>query len=611
MIPFVICIRTKIKRNMSHQPPPGVSHCHSESLCFVAVSPGRRTTRAQAHVAQSRASNTIIGSKGQRRTLALISSYIDVGRMHTHSRIIQQGRGCVTNTRTHTQTQTQLSASLFGMPMTISTRAYPITPNAYSYRTLLLAFILGGIFFAKILPRFLGAVVLLWQHMVKLKQSKDKKIQFTPTGRQQRQNRKINRNRNQGRTRSTPSRRTSLVQFTRVPKSGLIALQYLAERLAGRSFQTQMRRALTEGLEQVSNPNIRSIDIHSFVTNPTPDKTPPRLLQGRIYHSDHYDMDNDVNNMMAFDVDIAWENCVDAELHVITNRLGLLIPIRLHDCKFNGSVRVILTPLQQDPPGFGACVVSFSRMPEIDLDVTVAGGQITKVAWLKEELMDTLQDLLKKEMVWPNRIVNPILVENFNVTHLSPQDIQHLEITDPFLELENQLMSSASPKRKSDDAKKTTTEYKTSLWNRVADGVLGPILEQKERWVQAFSSWNKNATTTSDSMVRGFVQSWMQQSSDINNQTNTTSPEKGQRKSTDRIDHNEDRDDDNNGWHTMMDKLVDRVVEPFFSSNSNETADIANIVEKMGDAKSWEEYMALFDMGGENDNGADDKDKSC
>lgn len=194
-----------------------------------------------------------------------------------------------------------------------------------------LSFLLGGIFFSKIFPRILAAVLAILRRGSK-------------TG-----GRKKRYKRSDSLHRIASPRRSSLVDFTSVKRRELVVLQHVAEQLAGRSFQTQLRRALDEGLEQASrNPNIGAMKVVTFATNSSPNSKPV-LRRGRIYNTNTEDATESTS--MAFDIDIEWDDCLETELLVTTKRLGLGVPICIENCSFRGSVRIILAPLIDDPPG--------------------------------------------------------------------------------------------------------------------------------------------------------------------------------------------------------------------------------------------------------------------
>jgi hypothetical protein len=104
-----------------------------------------------------------------------------------------------------------------------------------------------------------------------------------------------------------------------------------------------------------------------------------------------------------------WESEVAAQIEVtLAGPLGARVPVGVRNVRFDGTVRLIATPLLQTAPGFGALLVSLPSAPRIGLDVTIAGGEVTKLPWLRDEvLQQAVQAALAKELLWPNRLVLP------------------------------------------------------------------------------------------------------------------------------------------------------------------------------------------------------------
>lgn len=106
-------------------------------------------------------------------------------------------------------------------------------------------------------------------------------------------------------------------------------------------------------------------------------------------------------------------------------------------------------------------------------EVSVAGAQISKVPWLKQELIEALRELLSKEMVWPNRNVNAMRFESTqkNATKISADALEQLEQSDPFLETENQIISRNRRGRqtRSSDGRTRNT---VSFWNKALEKVM-------------------------------------------------------------------------------------------------------------------------------------------
>lgn len=214
--------------------------------------------------------------------------------------------------------------------------------------------------------------------------------------------------------------------FAAVGAPGLIPIQYAIDRLLPFSIATQMKQALEDTLDQVSNPNVRRLVLQEFDAG----TIPPLLQAARVY-----DLGKEA---LAFDIDFVWRSNLTAKILVITKRFGFKVPVTIKDVRFAGTVRVQLTPLTKTPPGYGAALVSFPSVPEIGLNVNVAGGEVTKVPWLRDELLAGIEKSIESELLWPKRNVIPsktfIAGGRFI---LDRSDLEELTEHDPFLEAES------------------------------------------------------------------------------------------------------------------------------------------------------------------------------
>ena len=115
------------------------------------------------------------------------------------------------STTRHTSTQLAASLPMWNQAFSSTMRPHPTMHH------LALAFVLGGLFFSRFLPPFLAGCAALWRRI------HSKRI-FT---------RKIRSER------SKESKEP--LDFDTISRPSLVVLQHVVERLAGRSFQTQMR----------------------------------------------------------------------------------------------------------------------------------------------------------------------------------------------------------------------------------------------------------------------------------------------------------------------------------------------------------------------------------
>ena len=146
------------------------------------------------------------------------------------------------------------------------------------------------------------------------------------------------------------------------------------------------------------------------------------------------------------DVDLLWNSDLEATIKVTPKLMGInkrssivSIPVTLKNCRFEGVVRVILTPLTDEPPGFGAALVSFPQAPSIELDFTVSSVEVTKkFPWLKADLLKELQKSIANEFLWPKRVIIPSgVVPKTPKPMLTRAELEQLSTTDPLLRAEN------------------------------------------------------------------------------------------------------------------------------------------------------------------------------
>lgn len=198
---------------------------------------------------------------------------------------------------------------------------------------------------------------------------------------------------------------------------GLIPIQYLLDRLMPYTIAAAMEDALKDSLLSLKdNPQIRSIQLSAFESG----SVAPQLTASRAY---------ELENAVAFDLDMVWNSNVAIKLDITPKLVRFKIPVSIQNLMFKGCVRVQLTPLTKKPPGYGAILVSFPEVPVIDMDIQVAGGQITKVPWLKKEIENEITETVQDEFLWPKRVVIPSAPNS-----LSRKELQELETEhkDPF-----------------------------------------------------------------------------------------------------------------------------------------------------------------------------------
>ena len=83
----------------------------------------------------------------------------------------------------------------------------------------------------------------------------------------------------------------------------------------------------------------------------------PELLEARAYDLGP--------TAMAFDFDVRWHSQMVAEVDAITTGVGARVPVSVRNLRFDGPVRLIVTDLTAEAPGYGAVLLSLPTRPEV------------------------------------------------------------------------------------------------------------------------------------------------------------------------------------------------------------------------------------------------------
>jgi hypothetical protein len=213
---------------------------------------------------------------------------------------------------------------------------------------------------------------------------------------------------------------------------GLIPIQYIFERIFPTFLTSPFQQALQDSLVNLVNENnqIRSLLLKEFSMG----DIAPRILEARLFDLGNRDM--------AFDLDMRWRSNTRADLEMKVTYLGTKIPVTIQNLRFEGPVRLILVGLMPQEPGWEALLISFPRPPQIGFDLKVAGGLITQIPWLRNEVAKNLDKAVAQEMLWPRRAVVSAPAPFKPKPLLNPMQMLSLMRDDPLLRRERELMNS-------------------------------------------------------------------------------------------------------------------------------------------------------------------------
>lgn len=213
---------------------------------------------------------------------------------------------------------------------------------------------------------------------------------------------------------------------------GLIPIQYIFERIFPTFLTHPFQGALEEALVNLVNDNnqIRSLVLKQFSMG----DIAPRILEAKLFDLGNRDM--------AFDLDMRWRSNTRAEMEMRVTSFGTKIPVTIQNLRFEGPVRLILVGLMPQEPGWEALLISFPRPPQIGFDLKVAGGLITQIPWLRNEVAKNLDNAVAQEMLWPRRAVVSAPAPFKPKPLLNPMQMLSLMRDDPLLRRERELMNS-------------------------------------------------------------------------------------------------------------------------------------------------------------------------
>mmetsp|Transcript_52223 Transcript_52223/g.126186 ORF Transcript_52223/g.126186 Transcript_52223/m.126186 type:complete len:563 (+) Transcript_52223:139-1827(+) len=226
-----------------------------------------------------------------------------------------------------------------------------------------------------------------------------------------------------------------------VGQPGLLPIQYAVNKLFPYSLTTILEDSLKDSLRGIEpTKTIKRMKVNRFTAG---DRSP--VFQGaRMY---------EIEDAMAFDFDVKWESELEAEIQIYTVGGFKLLPVLIKKLKFAGVVRVVLTPLIKEPPGYGAMLISLTSPPDLSLDVKVLGAELTKFRFLKSEITQVMQQAVVDNLLWPKRNVIPIKSETSTSAGpfgtgvgygqlLKNEQLRVLQTIDPLLATEQKLANS-------------------------------------------------------------------------------------------------------------------------------------------------------------------------
>ena len=213
---------------------------------------------------------------------------------------------------------------------------------------------------------------------------------------------------------------------------GLIPIQYIFDRIFPSTLTAPFEGAIQEAIAQTARDSdqIKKLTLKRFSMG----DTAPRVLEARLFDLG--------KNDMAFDLEMKWKSNARADLKMKIAGWAADIPVTIQNVRFEGPVRLIVLGLRPTEPGWEALLISLPRPPKIGFDLKVAGGLVTQIPWLRNELEKMIDEAIANEVLWPRRSVVSAPTPLRTKPLLNPIQILSLMRDDPLLRREKELMSS-------------------------------------------------------------------------------------------------------------------------------------------------------------------------
>ncbi|XP_050364254.1 synaptotagmin-4-like [Argentina anserina] len=122
---------------------------------------------------------------------------------------------------------------------------------------------------------------------------------------------------------------------------------------------------------------------------------------------------------ITIEFEIQWDGDPDIVLDINT-RVGLALPVEVKDIGFTGVFRVMLKPLIDQFPCFGAIAYSLREKKKLDFVFKVSGSEISSIPGISEALEETIRDAIEDCITWPVRNIIPIIPGDYSDLELKP-----------------------------------------------------------------------------------------------------------------------------------------------------------------------------------------------
>jgi hypothetical protein len=147
--------------------------------------------------------------------------------------------------------------------------------------------------------------------------------------------------------------------------------------------------------------------------------------------------------------------------------------VQLKNWHLEGTAKLIFKPLTGTIPGFGAVLVSLTEPPDFDFDLKFLGGDVGALPGVEKMIDSSIRTSLVDSLVWPSRIVVPMMPGDFSFLELHTVGELHVTLIEAKNIKNTDLIGKADPfvvlyvRQTKDKTKRSTSKNNTlkPVWN--------------------------------------------------------------------------------------------------------------------------------------------------
>eukprot|EP00249_Psilotum_nudum_P005353 c18796_g1_i1 orf=488-1900(+) len=120
------------------------------------------------------------------------------------------------------------------------------------------------------------------------------------------------------------------------------------------------------------------------------------------------------------EVEFDWRHGQDSKIVIQLQTAGPLLTAQVKNLSAFGVLKLVFKPLKDEFPGFGAVTISLQEPPVVDFQTQFLGGDMLMIPGVDNAVDNIIWTALTDTLVWPNRIVIPILDGDYSYLQLKP-----------------------------------------------------------------------------------------------------------------------------------------------------------------------------------------------